>query len=204
MHFPQPTQSRCFRARCFARARQWLAGLFVGGILSSTSLLAEESSSLEYQVKGAFLVKFGMFVDWAAVSQESKDSGTFIIGILGSDPFGAAFDDAVKKTTVNGRRVVVKRGTTADELNQCQLVFVSALEMSRMADALTQLSANGVLTVGDAPGFASNGGMIGFIKEDGKLRFEFNTSVAEKSGLKISSKLLQVGKVVTDTKTSHG
>jgi hypothetical protein len=173
-------------------------------LLALNTLLAEEAPSLEYQVKGAFLIKFGMFVEWPESKQGSGDKAPFVIGILGRDPFGTLFDEAVKKEKVNGRQVKVKRGVTAVELYECQIVFVSSGEMELMSGALSQLSTNGVLTVGDSHNFARNGGMVGFIKEGGKVRFEINTAVAEKSGLKMSSKLLQVGKVVTGGKTNHG
>ncbi len=38
--------------------------------------------------------------------------------------------------------------------------------------------------------------MINFFKEDGKVRFEFNLAAAERAKLKLSAKLLQVGKIV--------
>ena len=145
-----------------------------------------------------------MFVDWPATKQGSDENAPFVIGILGDDPFGKSFDEAATKEKVNGRQVAVKRAVTAAELSECQIVFVSSSEMDRASGALSQLSTNGVLTVGDSPGFARNGGMVGFIKENGKVRFEINTIVAEKSGLKMSSKLLQVGKVVTEGKSNHG
>ena len=98
---------------------------------------------------------------------------------------------------------MVKRAATAEELRECQIVFISAKETEGLVAALSQLSTNGVLTVGESPGFARNGGMVGLIKEGGKVRFEINTAVAEKSGLKVSSKLLQVGKVVTGESSKH-
>jgi hypothetical protein len=172
--------------------------------LLSANLLASDTPSLEHQVKGAFLIKFGLFVEWPQARTDSGGYAPFVIGILGNDPFGSSFDEAVKKEKVGGRSVVVKRAATAEELRECQIVFISASETEGLVAALSQLSTNGVLTVGESPGFARNGGMVGFIKEGGRVRFEINTVVTEKSGLKVSSKLLQVGKVVADGKSSHG
>lgn len=175
-------------------------GIIASALLFVATSFAVDPPSLEYRVKGAFLVKFGLFVEWPEAKWKSDSAAPFTIGILGEDPFGSSFDEAVKKEKVGGRPVVVKRAETAEELHECQIVFVGSSEMERMSVALSQLSTSSILTVGDSPGFARAGGMIGFIKEDGKVRFEINKAVAEKAGLKPSSKLLQVSKIVAGEK----
>jgi hypothetical protein len=84
----------------------------------------------------------------------------------------------------------------AAALSDCQIVFLVATNAGRHREWLTQLAGKPVLTVSDQPDFARGGGMIGFIKEAGKMRFEINLQVAERAGLRVSSKLLQVGKVI--------
>ncbi|MCX5637000.1 MAG: YfiR family protein, partial [Planctomycetota bacterium] len=53
-----------------------------------------------------------------------------------------------------------------------------------------------VLTISEMEGFIEKGGMINFITEESKVRFEINDSAAKKSGLQISSKLLSLAKKV--------
>jgi len=53
-----------------------------------------------------------------------------------------------------------------------------------------------VLTVGDTKGFAELGGIINFVLDNDRVRFEVNRKAAEQAGLKISSKLLIVAKLV--------
>lgn len=203
-----PTPTDRLLKRCLPFWRNCLATFLALVFLSSTSAIAVDARALEYQVKGACLVKFGMFVEWPAATQNSSGKSSFVIGILGDDPFGKSFDEAVAKEKVNGRQVLVKRGRSAAELLDCQIVFISYSELERVSAALAIFSTNGVLTVSDAPTFARNGGMVGFFKEatkDGiKVRFEINTEIAGQSGLKVSSKLLQVGRVVTSGKPDHG
>ena len=162
----------------------------------------ETSSSLEYEVKSAFLVKFAMFVEWPTNTVNATNRGAFLIGILGDDPFGARFDEAVKKETVRGRTVQLKRAKDLAELAECQIIFISASESRRLPELLQALAGKGILSVADEPGFAGRGGMIGFIKEAGKIRFEINPGAAEKAGLKVSSKLLQVGRRVAELATT--
>jgi hypothetical protein len=173
-------------------------------LISLNPAMAGDAPSLEYQVKGACLIKFGMFVEWSAATNASADKSPFLIGILGDDPFGKTFDDAVAKEKVKGRQVMVKRGASAAELRDCQIVFIAGLESDHLSAALAVFSTNGVLTVSDAPGFARNGGVVGFFKDGGKVRFEINTTMADKAGLKVSSKLLQVSRIVADGGSNHG
>lgn len=181
----------------------WLCAL-VASLIWVTSALGEENPSLEYQVKAAFLIKFGSFVEWPPANQSAGVGGTFVIGILGDDPFGKSFDEAAKKEKINGRAISVRRSSSIKDMEGCNLVFIPAAEMGRSAGAVSKLSEMGILTVGESIGFVNDGGIIGFYKDSGKVRFEINVMVAEKSGFKLSSKLLQVAKVVAQSKSNHG
>jgi hypothetical protein len=48
------------------------------------------------------------------------------------------------------------------------------------------------LTVGDTDRFVETGGMINFVKEGKKIRFEINEAAAKRAGLRVSSKLLSL------------
>ncbi|MCU0783177.1 MAG: YfiR family protein [Verrucomicrobia bacterium] len=169
---------------------------FGGGVRTQ----AGETSSLECQVKAAFLVKFAMFVEWPAATR-SDGNNPFKIGIVGEDPFGKDFEDAVKSEQVNHRPVALRRARGLSELEDCQVVFICTSEANRLEELLSKVAGRPALIVGDAPDFAKRGGMIGFIKEDGKVRFEINIAAAERAGLKLSAKLLQVAKIVVPGKS---
>jgi hypothetical protein len=193
MALPRTKQisTRCGRSWGLARL---ILALLIG---SGASTRAQESRNLEYEVKAAFLVKFGMFVDWTTNKTTSvADPKPFVIGILGADPFGAGFDTAILKEKIGGRPVQLRRAQSPAELEDCQMVFISNSEEAVLAKWFTHFDGKGVLTVGESPGFAASGGMIGFVKVDGRVRFEINSPAAEKSGLRVSAKLLQLSRPV--------
>jgi hypothetical protein len=161
---------------------------------------ADEAALLEYQVKAAFIVKFAMFVEWPAVARPAANE-PFTIGILGQDPFGRDFDDAIKNERVSHRPISLRRARELSELEGCQAIFISASESKRLAELLRGVENKPVLIVGDETDFAKRGGMIGFIKTGGKLRFEINPAATERAGLKLSAKLLQVGTIVAPAQT---
>ena len=61
-----------------------------------------------------------------------------------------------------------------------------------MSQNLQDLRGPPVLTVADTAGFLDHGGIINFVLEGSKVRFEINQEAAERAGIKISSKLLRL------------
>ncbi|HEV2425792.1 MAG TPA: YfiR family protein [Terriglobia bacterium] len=158
--------------------------------LPCASVRAQQPS--EYQVKAAFVYNFARFVDWP----EGTPEQTFVIGILGEDPLGRALEAVVNQKTVNGRPIVVRRIASAAAGRDCRVVFISASEQRRVPAILDVLKGSAVLTVGESEGFAKQGGMINFIMEDDRVRFEVNVDAAEQARLKISSRLLRLARIV--------
>lgn len=171
--------------------------VLLGLLLLSMTARAQESRELEYEVKAAFLLKFAMFVQWPTNTLAADPQVPLVVGILGEDPFGAKFDQAIKTATVNGRTVQLRRARQVAELLDCQIVFICASEVPRYAELIAAFDTRPILTVADGAGFAPQGGMIGFFKEAGKVRFEINPPAIDRVGLKASSKLLQVGRRIT-------
>jgi len=176
----------------------WLAAsaviLFAAWPLLAASLFASDSDvSLEYQVKAAFLLNFTKFVEWPA-SQEALGA-PFSLCIVGPDPFHGEINRIVEGETVNGRKLTVQRVDPREgSLRSCQVVFVGSGEPD-MAGFLAGFGP-GVLTVGEGVRFLRDGGMIAFVIENRRVRFDINQRAASKAALKISSKLLSVARSV--------
>lgn len=170
----------------------WVLGVVVL-CLSGTS--AQTPTAGEYQIKAAFLFNFAKFVEWPA-SSFADASAPLRICIFGRDPFGDELSDITRDKTVNGRRLEVDKGIDLQAARTCQILFISSSEKGRMKDVLTRLGGSSVLTVAESEGFAEQGGMINFVLEKSRVQFEVNRKAAEQAGLKISSKLLSVAKVV--------
>lgn len=156
---------------------------------------AKDPAELENQLKGAFLVKFALFVEWPPRAF-MKPNDPIVLGILGKDPFGDQFELAVQTQVANGRRFVLKRFQEPNGLEACHILFISSSEKERLPEILQALRNSFTLTVGDLANFAEQGGILEFIKEEGKVRFEINVDAAESKNLKISAKLLQVSKPI--------
>lgn len=114
---------------------------------------------------------------------------------MGEDPFGPAFD-SINGKPVRDKNVAVKRIKSHQQLRTCQIVFISASEKERLPQILDAVENLSILTIGDTNGFIQQGVVINFYIEDDKVRFEINPKAAESADLKISSKLLKLGRIV--------
>jgi hypothetical protein len=143
-------------------------------------------------VEAAYLYKFGAFVHWPSNTPLS----TLSICILGHDPFGQTLDATVKGESINGRPLAVDRISNAEEASRCRIVFISGSEEPRLKPILSVLDRFHVLTVSDMPQFSDRGGMIQFLIENGRVRFDVNKANADKAGIDLSSELLKVAVAV--------
>jgi hypothetical protein len=164
---------------------------------------AQAAAPGEYQLKAAFLFNFAKFIDWPATSFATPQS-PFTICILGTDPFRRAMDDALRGKTVGDRAVAVERSRDLADARHCQIVFVSSSEKRRVREILGSLRSTNALVVGETEGFAEAGASVQFTIEDDRVRFLINTDAAARAGLKVSSKLLSLARVVHDSDKGAG
>jgi hypothetical protein len=145
----------------------------------------------EYDVKAAFLLNFTKFIEWPAAS--GGEDALFSICVLGDDPFGRTLDRMVEGENVNGRKLEIQR-IGVERAGSCQVVFAAGADKD-WSKTLAGLGP-GVLTVGEGDRFLRDGGMIAFVVERRRVRFDINQSAAARAALKISSKLLSVARTV--------
>jgi hypothetical protein len=170
----------------------WVLGVVM---LLLTGTRAQSPAAGEYQVKAAFLYNFAKFVEWPP-SSFSDASAPLQICVFGRDPFGKELRNIASEKTVNGRKLEVNQVVDLQLAKTCHILFIASSETGQMKRILENLRGTNALTVGDTKGFTDQGGMINFVLESNRVQFEVNRKAAEEAGLKISSKLLSVAKVV--------
>jgi hypothetical protein len=173
----------------------WIA--LLGFLCAATAGPARAQSQVdEYRVKAAFLYHFAQLVDWPAGALRDA-SQPLILCTIGDDPFHGELENSVDGKVVDGRFIRIRHLKKIQEAHACQiLLFGKEEEDKQLADILMELGNGPILTVGESDQFAQQGGMIQFILDDSKVRFDINVGAAQKSALKISSKLLLLAKEV--------
>jgi len=144
-------------------------------------------------VKAAFAYNFIKFVSWPPETLPPEATGITLC-VLGNDPLGNALESLSGKT-VNGKLLTVKRMKNREEASDCHILYICKSESKQVKDILRS-TRGGVLTIGDMKHFASVGGIINFIFVDSRISFEINTDAAATGGIRISSQLLRLAKIV--------
>jgi hypothetical protein len=175
----------------FALVIATLISLAASGLADS----AVETSP-EYQVKAVFLFNFAQFVEWPPQSFENP-AAPFVIGVLGTDPFGSALEGAVRGELLNGRSFVIEHYRNVTEIRRCQILFISRSEAAHVDEISAALAGHSILTVSDIEDSAQHGVMIRFVAENNRIRLRINADAAKAVGLSISSKLLRPAELVT-------
>jgi hypothetical protein len=120
------------------------------------------------------------------------------ICIAGRDPFSPRIEDELRTRAVLGHPIEIRTLRATDTLSACSMVFIPVTAKDQADNILRGLRGSSTLTVGETEGFATRGGIINLLIEGKRLRFEINQLAAERAGLKISSKLFSLAKIVTD------
>lgn len=158
-------------------------------------LQAQQPKVSEYQVKAVYLYNFGRFVQWPPNVTANNDS-TFTICVLGQDPFGPILDATFAGDSIDGKPVVTRRLSKPQEAADCRILFINSTERKHLQEILVALDEKAILTVSDMPDFSRQGGMIQFVFDGERVRFEVNLASTKNARLTLSSELLKVARTV--------
>jgi hypothetical protein len=173
-------------------ATTWLT--FAGNV---TPAAAQSTTiSREYPLKAAYLYNFGSYVEWPA-SAFASPQAPFVLGVIGPNPFSDLLDEVASTKKIQGRTIVIRQLATPADATKCQIVFIAggATEAERLG-VIKAARSHPVLTVSESAGLAERGVVVNFFIEQNKIRFEINVQTAREQGLKISSKLLSLARVI--------
>lgn len=170
-----------------------LLALFCFNCLLISRLLYADEASVEYKIKAGYLYNFTKFITWPEEKTE-----TFNICILGTDPFGALINPIEQRNAFGHPIKLIRLANLSapkeapQKKPRCHILFTSS---SIKSIPLAQYLEN-TLTVGERENFAAEGGMIGFVNRESRIKLQINLKSIKLSGLKVSAKLLEVTEIV--------
>jgi hypothetical protein len=96
----------------------------------------------------------------------------------------------VEGKAIANRVIRIRHLMRPEDMQGCRILFLGRAQSKRIPTLLAGLRNAPVLTVGETSGFLAAGGMICFLLQENKVRFDINLDAAQSSGLKIGSRLL--------------
>lgn len=153
--------------------------------------------SLEYAVKATYLYKLAPFVNWPPRTFTAANT-PFRICVVGEDPFDNYLEKSVSGHALGTHPFEVRHLAKLTPGAECQIVFISHLQSQSLSEALNAVRGEPVLTVTDSTANPDSGSIMQFVLDNGKVRFDINTSEAARNHLTISSKLLNLALAVRE------
>ncbi|MBI4998481.1 MAG: YfiR family protein [Rhodocyclales bacterium] len=170
--------------------------LTFAGLLSCLAGALGQPQANPPRVEAAFLRNFAHYITWPEHAF-ANDQSPWRICVLGGDPFGDVLDDTLRGRTEQGRPFEVVRTNAPADMSTCQIVFIAYRGSTSRRAALAELKDRPVLTVGDAPEFLQEGGMIRFQVAD-HVEFGVNLDRTRSASLKIQTRMLEVAHEVVE------
>jgi hypothetical protein len=146
----------------------------------------------EYPVKAASLYKFLDYIEWPENSNETF----FNITVLGNSPITSSLTEIAGSKLAKNKRISIKQNGNINNIGSPQVLFISRNSGYSIEEVISKMAGRPVLIVSEQPGSAEKGAHVNFFAAENKLRFEVNVKTANRSGLRISSLLLQHALVV--------
>jgi hypothetical protein len=174
--------------------------MLLGFQLTQTPSAAQDedysSSSREYRIKAAYIYQFGRYVEWPERVFASPQAN-FIIGVMKDDPIAADLEQIARLKRVQEHPIRVVQFASVAEVRPCHVLFLSAsVPQANQSEIIRRMERQATLLVGESEGFLDWGGTIRFSVEENKVRITIARKAAERDGLTISAKLLQVANVL--------
>ncbi len=152
---------------------------------------AADKKPTDYRIKAAFIYNFLKFIEWPANLHECS----LTLCIFGDDPFGNNIK-ILEGKHFGDKEILVKYISSIQDVKEGDILFIASSEKRNIKPLIDTISGLSILTVGDTKKYSENGVIINFYIERSKVRFKINVDTANRAGLKISSKLLNLAKIV--------
>jgi len=184
-------------------------------LLASTVALHAQAQTIDAQkaakVKAAYVLNFLRYTQWPGGTFESPSS-PIDVTVVGDCLVADVLAEAARRSPpIDGHGIAVEAEQMParaaldpdrlrdleERLRRSNLVYLcsrSALDVETLVRGLGDAPT---LTVGDEPGFASRGGMLGFVLRGSRILFQANLEAIRTSRVAVSAKVLKLAEVVT-------
>jgi hypothetical protein len=194
---PEPAVRGSYGARRANRAQiaTWSVVAYLLLVLAAWSAPSPEIGDAppqpEHGIKAAFLYKFLGYVEWPAGALNNA-TAPIVIGVLGADDIADELHTIVARRRIAQHPIEVRRVAEADALDGVNVLFIGRDGRSALPRLAPAAQRGSVLLVSDFDRGLEEGSVINLVVVDNRVRFEVSLEAAERSELKLSSRMLAV------------
>ena len=160
-------------------------------LAAAVAAAALAQPATEPAVKAAFLYRFAGYVEWPEPAP--APDAPFVIGVISADDVAAELGRIVPGRSIAGRPVAVKALKEGDSLQGVGMLYVGGTERNSR-NVIRAAQQQRILVVTESS--LEAGGAINFVVVDNRVAFEVSLEAAERTGHRISSRMLAVARRV--------
>jgi hypothetical protein len=175
--------------RMHTHAVRWLAALMLTAI--GDRMCQGQSDLGEAQVRAAMIINVTRFTEWPSWKTPEAQS-PLTLCFVGNDTVRGETENLLSVQKNPDRPRIVKRISDSRQAGGCHVLYFGAGQEKKLGDSRAALAKEAVLTISEA---AIKGAVLQLPVVNDRVRIEVDLPIAVQSGLKLSSKLLQVAVV---------
>ncbi|MGI1679029.1 MAG: YfiR family protein [Cellvibrionaceae bacterium] len=165
---------------------------------SIKSIAQEKNNDLVFKVKAAFVLNIARFVSWPNIGNE--EIRPILLCVYRSNPLGDALKSFQNKK-ISGREINTAQVNNLAEIGGCNILVVPDKELIKFESEAEMGFNLPVLTIADLTtqdptGVAHRGIIVSLTRKKTSIGFEINLQQANDAGLRMSSDLLKLAKIV--------
>ena len=152
----------------------------------------------EYTLKAVYIEKLTRFISWPYSAFKFNSGDSIVFGIYGETALTEIAKQLYKDREIKSKKVKIVQLNDSSDFSKCNILFISNLPENKLYSLFDRLYGKPILTISDTKEYAEKGIMINFIIRNGRIKFEINKAVVDKSPLYFNHLLLsQAIKVIT-------
>jgi len=177
--------------------RSLTAALLLPLLLAGAApVMAESSADRQAQIKSAFILNIARFVSWRETALVN-DSDHLTLCFREHNPYGEATATIVDRM-VGERRLAIRVIDAESAADGCHILFIPAAKLwQRQTETPRDTLTVTDLTDDELADIHRGRCMVALVRDGQRINFEVNLDAVQAAGLRISSELLKLGRIVT-------
>lgn len=165
-------------------------------LIGITPALDKKEMAEENFLKGVAIKKISKYIEWPPEEEHYKSREFFVIGVKGSPVFFSVLKSIYGNNKIKDRIVKIVWIKKNVDILDCNILYIGNITINKLEKVLKFAERKPILTISAAKGFADNGVHININVKDKRIRFEINETNVTGSGIKVSSMLLRLAKII--------
>ncbi|NEX21243.1 YfiR family protein [Thiorhodococcus mannitoliphagus] len=152
----------------------------------------------EADLRATFLVNFPLFIEWPSSAFDSP-SAPLRYCVLGNSALSSSLEQALAGERIGGHPMQLAAAQDPAQWRRCHILYVDQRAAEPGPRVLAAVEGAPVLSVGDTETFVREGGVVSLVHRGERLHPLINQAAAARAGIRISSKLLRLATLVSES-----